>query len=389
MILRWLLLIPLILVFAPGPLNAQPTSEGIRMGPNLRDARDTYYNKMYEDIEIFRRILGRELQPLYPRVSYPNVTSNPFTTTFRSTNSTTSSDTGGGFLLLQEPNTYILASPPNKEESFSSLEGVYLKGQGVVYSATLASLHLPAKSEVFRVGSGVSGLTIVTQESEWETIRRQVRKEKDKPKKLEVSKPPSLSEVLLKVLAENGHNFSQLGENESLTLVFTVHEASPSAVAPKSGGRSAKTESNNANFGSRSDPRSQQRDLELLGELHLKQGKYGEALEVFEKAIQLRADLNALPTLYRRQAQCYLALGQDEQAEAVLDQLRSLLRGAAGDKNKPPLASKPAAALPVKLIIAVLKKQLDEVKQGKITFEEFRRQARVETLRFDTHRPSE
>jgi hypothetical protein len=33
------------------------------------------------------------------------------------------------------------------------------------------------------------------------------------------------------------------------------------------------------------------------------------------------------------------------------------------------------------------KKLLDETKEGKIPFEEFRRRARVETLRFDERRP--
>src|SRR5262249_9187603 len=95
-----------------------------------------------------------------------------------------------------------------------TLEGIYLKGQGVVYTVTLSSLQLTAKVETAK------------PVSEWESVRREFRKEKETPKKSDAGKVAGLREVLLKVLAENGHHFSRLGENESLTIVVTVHEES-------------------------------------------------------------------------------------------------------------------------------------------------------------------
>jgi hypothetical protein len=58
-----------------------------------------------------------------------------------------------------------------------------------------------------------------------------------------------------------------------------------------------------------------------------------------------------------------------------------------GTEAKPAPAAKPVAALPIKLIISAPKKLLDEAGKGKMTFEEFRRRASVETLRFADRRP--
>jgi tetratricopeptide (TPR) repeat protein len=383
---RWLLLILFMLVFAPSPLNAQPTSEGTRMGPNLRDARDTYYNKMYEDIEIFRRILGRELQPLYARVSAASVIGNPFTSSATAySNTVQDSGTGANSFLYTPNTTYSPGSGLNKQEVLSSLEGVYLKGQGVVYTATVLSLQPPSKATT--AGPVRLRLTVHQSDSDWESIRRQIRNEKEQPKKAETSKPPTLSDVLLKVLAENGHNFSQLGENETLTLVLTVHETGSSSATPKSGAASTNSIEYQAATSNRaSEERSQLRDLELLGELHLKQGKYEEAIRVFNRLLAQTTSSKEVTELYRKLAQCYLMQGQEEKARAVLDQAIALMKKEAEAKDKPLLAAKPAAALPVKLMISVQKKLLDQVKEGKITFEDFRRHAHVETLRFDARR---
>ncbi len=255
MILRSLLLVLFAIVFAPDFLHAQRLlrfSEKEIVATNDQPG----YDKMYEDIEILRRILDRKLKPLYPRVHVPNLLSNPFTSQLQSPYELAPGqlqspyDFAPGQLYTlyhrAEPRTYVLSSPPSKEEILSSLEGVYLKGQGVIYTATVSSLRLSGKAER---DSTVEALltTIAQQDSEWESVRRQVRNEKEKPKKPEASKPPSLSDVLLKVLAENGHHFSQLGENESLTIVLTMHETSPSSTAAKSAGGSAKEESKPAN----------------------------------------------------------------------------------------------------------------------------------------------
>ncbi len=409
MILRRRSLTLLALVLAPGLLSAQqqsPSSEAQQLQNSttmkfgmMWAKPQPDYDKMYEDIEIMRRILGRKLQPLYSRLSTVNVTPNPFTST--ATPHKTANKPGefivdfgfksqSPYLLLGEPQTYILASPPDREEILPSLEGVYLKGQGVIYTATLSSLQLPAKADA----DGAMRewrMAVLQRDTEWDSIRRQVRKDKEEPKKPEESKPPSLSDVLLKVLADNGHNFSQLGENESLTLVLTVHHSATAQSDAKAGtGAANKQRSTLATTGLGSGLRGKLSDLEMLGDLHQKQGRYEEALKAFQQAVDRKGlDPREAADLYRKLAQCYLTLDRIAEARSALEEAARILKNAqefAEDKAKEAAAKASAAALPVKLIISAPKKLLDQVKEGKISFEDFRRQASVETLRFGDRR---
>src|SRR5262249_45649518 len=88
--------------------------------------------------------------------------------------------------------------------------------------------------------------------------------------------------------------------------------------------------------------------------------------------------------LHRKLAQAYLMQEKIEKARSHLDQAIALLKEAEDAKSKPAPAVKPETApLPVKMIISVPKKLLDQAGEGKMTFEEFCRQASVETLRFE------
>jgi tetratricopeptide (TPR) repeat protein len=363
---------------------------------------------MYEDIEILRRILDRKLTSLYPSVPSKAVRADAFgsgTLSFPATADAFGSgtlsfppvDAATGTMYYTVENPKLIEGQKSSYQElygiynrypasipFRSLEGIYLKGQGVIYTATLASLQPPAKAEAD--GPARWKVDVVQLDSEWDSIRRQVRNEKEKPKKPEESKPPSLSDVLLKVLAENGHHFSQLGENESLTIVVTVHETSPSSPAAKSGTGSTKAESNPAPAGSDADTGREARNLEMLGELHLKQAKYQEAIMVFQRWLERTESPKQKAELRRKLAQCYLGLGEDEKARAELERAIALTKKATEAREKPAPDAKPPAALPVKLIISAPKKLLDQAKEGKISFEDFRRQASVETLRFGDRR---
>lgn len=404
MISRWLVVILFAIVFAPGLLHAQDAGSKPGLEPTPLSSPSTLgepraptdFNKMYEDIEILRRILDRKLTPLYPSIP--------------STGGRTDQSSYGNFSGQPDNNAPTLAGPADASYvlegqlvrsaqghilhrnqalypatiPFRSLEGVYLKGQGVIYTATLSSLQLPARAEA---DSTVREWTVAVlqQVTEWDSIRRQVRNEKETPKKAEASKPPSLIDVLLKVLADNGHHFSQLGENEGLTLVLTVHESHAPSAFTKTGTGSTRTEANStpaytdANF---------QRDLNniaLLGDLHFKQGKYQDAISAFEKLLELAKGTKHEAQVRRKLAQCYLGLGQDDKARTELEKAMTLTKQETDPKEKQPSAN-PAAALPVKLIISTPKKLLDQMKEGKVPFEEFRRQASVETLRFGDRR---
>lgn len=377
-----------VIVFVPGLLRAQANENPILYRSSVADS--TNNDKMYEDIEILRRILDRQLHDLYPSHTY---------TTFGMVGmqggqmGMQGGQMGmhGGMMGMRggmgdmQSGMGIAGGMMPVTMPIPSLEGVYLRGQGVLYTATLASLQRPVKTAKAETAKPVS---------EWESVRRQLRHEKEEPKKPEASKPLTLSDGLLKVLSENGHHFSQLGENESLTIVLTVHEANPPSSPQKSaggggsGGGMAKTGSKSANDGG-SDLRGKIGDLELLGDLHQKQGHYEEAITAFQKAVELKPSPKEAAGLYRKLAQCYLALEKNEEARSVLNQYTEFLIHAQLVRNarNTSAAAKPSApALPIKLIISAPKKLLGELKAGRISFDDFRHQAHIETLRFDERR---
>lgn len=382
------------IISAPSLLRAQQQPTRILADPDQLEARIRVElvndrDKMYEDIEILRRILDRKLESRYPAHTY-----QAFGIAGVGGMGGMQPGMPGAGMRGMQGGMGIAGGMMPVTVPMRSLEGAYLKGQGVVYTATLKSLQPSAKMEADHLVTE-GRVEITLRESDWEKTRRQVRNEKEKPKKPEASKPPSLSDVLLKVLAENGHNFSQLGENESVTIILTVHESNPPAPARKSGGSgkggSAKPGTQIRKTTGVALHRDDASDQELLGDLHQKQGHYEEALRAFMEAATREPGPSSKEAqrLYRKIAQCYLALGQDDKARKALDQILSFEKESAEAKDKPVPDVKPAAALPVKLIISAPKKLLDYAKAGKITFEEFRRQAHVETLRFDRRRGRE
>jgi tetratricopeptide (TPR) repeat protein len=328
---------------------------------------------MYEDIEIFRRILDRKLHALYPRSLHPSGGGMGGMAGFQ-----------GGAIGFQGGMAGMPGMPGMSPGSLANtntvwveavgnpVEGVYLKGQGVVYTATLSSLQPPR----------TSGKTEAPQPvSEWDSFRREVRNEKEKPKPPEANKPPELSDLLLKVLAENGRHFAQLGANESLTIVLTVHEKNTPSTERKPAGQPAQSR-----LRPKFAPESKVVDLELLGDLHLKQGHYGQARDAFREALALKPGRAQAEMLARKLAQAYLMLDKVEEARAALDQAIALVKEGADVKDRPPVKLV-APVLPVKLIVSAPKNLLDQVGEKKITFEDFRRRASVETLRFgDSHR---
>ena len=368
MIARLSLVTLSILVLAPPLLHAQtepqnptPTSAATTSQHTVVAGRDAM--KMYEDIEIFRRILDRKLNSYYPRI------------TLESTGGMTGMQ--GGMMGFQGGGmmgTMTMAGnlPPGTTLSFPvqihreisrTLEGVYLEGQGIIYTATLSSLQSRGKAEA----------PPPPPVDEWESIRRLLHNEKEEPKKAEAGKPPELSDVLLKMMAEYGHHFSQLHDNESLTLILTVRDAGSSATKP-----AKKAELNPADA-------QKVRDLERVADLHQKQGQYNEAIANYLRLVELNLGPKQEATLHRKLAQCYLSLAQDEKARTELDAAQAQLKKEKDDKDKP--ASKPAAAaLPVKLMISVPKRLLDQMVTGKMPFDEFRRRASVRKLTFDEHR---
>jgi hypothetical protein len=397
MIARSLLLAVCIAALLTSLSRAQEAAQPAVSSATAADS--TADRKMYEDIEILRRILDRKLHTLYPpthnwvemfgvvpsnqqlpnapyvypNLAFPNVNPN-LSSLVRPNAGQSLTDwvaLPNGTLMYN-----TLQQRPQTQEVSFQLEGVYLKGQGVVYTVTLPTLQASTK-----VKKPVKPI------SEWESVRREFHKEKETPKKSDEGKEAGLREVLLKVLAENGSHFSRLGENESLTLVVTAHDERKSQSPRKSEAKPAKPESNPSAakaLASALESPKKANDFELLGDLHLKQGRSEDAITAFQKAVELVSGSKQKAALHRKLAQAYLMQEKNEKARSHIDQAIALLKEAADAKNKPaPAAKAETTPLPVKMIISVPKKLLDQASDGKMTFEEFCRRASVETLRFE------
>src|SRR5205807_3120108 len=206
--------------------------------------------KMYEDVEIMRRIINRKLG-LWPGLIALNTK-----------NCTVCHDVSGSH-VGQDPelvrrlsldlfgtlpavadfagddwlDVFVANDTHGYESAHASLgvptdvEGVYLKGQGAVYTLTLPP---PRRSP--RVATKE---TLSKPLTDWERALRSVRGDQPTPQKSEPVKEPSergvfaelekggylgLTEAILRVLAENGHHFSQLAPDEKITVAVTFRE---------------------------------------------------------------------------------------------------------------------------------------------------------------------
>jgi tetratricopeptide (TPR) repeat protein len=267
-------------------------------------------------------------------------------------------------------------------------EGVYLKGQGVVYTLTLPRPQPKAKP-----GAAPPAPKPV---SDWDRVRRELHNEKPEAlKKVPPPREPTLEEILLKVLAENGHHFTQLGDNESLTVVVTFRGGDPAPASttatagPEPSGKKEEQAKAAAALGMIDLTRTGGQDYELLGDLHQKQGKAAEAVKAYRQALEQNRDANAAPTLYRKLAQALLSEGKDDEARQVLTRLLDQRKKEQAAPKPPPATvteGKPSS-VPAKLIVSASKTLLDQVGAGKMSLEEFEKAATVEHVNGTQARP--
>jgi hypothetical protein len=221
-----------------------------------------------------------------------------------------------------------MASVYSADAAAPLTEGVYLKDCGVVYTATLPSTGfdpLPGS----KAGSGSKAPS-----DDWDRIRKEIRGETPEPEGRPLAGHQPLSEVILKVLAENGKHFTSLNEGERITVAITFRGAAactachqnpwskedlyktypgtnlaapipatksssgapvnpnspgaPGASQPGTGsGPSAPIESGVPLRASQETPAwvTEVRNEVLLGDLHLKQGKGQEAVAAYKTAM--------------------------------------------------------------------------------------------------------
>jgi hypothetical protein len=302
-------------------------------------------------------------------------------------------------------------------------EGVRLPGRGVVFTATLP---MPPKDPLAAAEKPADKPLTA-----WEQERRALRGETDKPVKAE-SRAPSLSETILRLLAENGKHFTELGPDEEVTVAVVFrpgkllggeqcilcHQASPHAMwkywyntdpqgtdSKADPGRSGGERPAKSVLVDPEKPAESVVDLFrnglALGDLNLKQGKPREAVKIYRELIDKCGDtLEALEKLpaessraervhvvrvgmeaYAKLAQAQVALGEND---AVLKMLKEweafshkFVQLAASPKTQPEPKT-PPSPLPTRLTISAPKKLLDQVGAGKISFDEFRKTATIE-----------
>jgi hypothetical protein len=259
-------------------------------------------------------------------------------------------------------------------------QGVYLKGQGVVYTLTLPLPQAKPKADAAKAPPRPA--------SDWDRVRREVRNEKPEPEKKETPrKEPTLADILLQVLLENGHHFTQLGDNDSLSIVVTFPANGQAPVnAPNTPRVDATFLAPNAPAPSSPDNSGQ--DYELLGDLHLKQGKAADAEKAYQQAIAQSTSTRRTAALRGKYAQALLSEGKTEEAAHILNQSLAEMKK---EQAVPPQPSQPAAAarpaLPAKLIVSASKKLLEQAAGSKMSLEDFQKMATVEYLNFTPPQP--
>lgn len=369
---------------------------------------------LYEDIEIMRQLLDRRLRDFgrpdgqragYETQQLSQVTHNGQPNS--ALDATAQTFLGAVNRYGNQSNDATYSDMMNRyytpsSRSAAPVEGVYLERAGAVFTVTL-----PAPAGDPRPSSPKAATAPAADE--WEKTRKQLRGEKSDATSTPPAHPPTIGDVILRTLADNGKHFRRLDNDDRLTVVVTFHRhrTQPSAmndyqpasafvqnVAPSSKANNRAALADWMVGGTAASPT---RDLELLGDLHLKQQQYDQALEslqraiaAIEKEVQVHPDVAAsrrLSELLTKQAQALLATGKADEARAALEKSRRINIDLTGTPNAPKPVQPEAAKLPAKLIISARKDLLDAVGSGKIDYEAFRQQVTAEYLTLGEEKP--
>jgi hypothetical protein len=323
------------------------------------------------------------------------------------------------------------SADPHRAAVPASIEGTYLAGQGVVFSMTL-----PAQARADLATTPPASES--KRASEWDQIRGQLHGERQQA--ADAPKHDTLTDALLHLLASNGKNFTHLPENENITIAVTFRNesagnfsywlssdgsvrsflndgtsntrllgmSSGSSTIGSSTGSGSSTSSGGTTMGlgtsssSSNEAMTPERELELLGDLHLKRNNLAEAATSYERAIAKLREMSLKPNVPMEHAQAaldktnarlrdlsgklaevYIKLGKLDAAKKALSENPISMTV---DNNASTPKAPPAMRLSGKLILTAAKRDLDRVGNGQIPFSEFQKLASIQILNFDMPR---
>jgi hypothetical protein len=463
-----------VLLLVPGLATSQQPGNvsGGGSGPLPPRAAPT---RMYEDIEIMRRLLEGNLRSIYgipargefafwaDTLQNPNSSSSQLNTPFdalaRSYLQGASTMTDANKAALFRGST-TQTRDPHRNLFLPAAEGVHLPGYGVVYAMTLPPPSEPAKPEMPQPTRKPI--------SDWDRTRKELRGEKVEADPPPEQRPPSVSGTILKVLADNGHNFADLKAEEVVTVAITFRSkwgqwsaqcttchampsghggvgmdmgapsagslglsgappgpggdglmlggggsapqpaggggkgsaSGPNQLGPSSRGGGGDADSGGGSAAGRDSLWDKIQDRVLLGDLHVKQGRLKEALDAYLPAADAleqymnntwnwdKDQVKAARELYGKLIQAHLAMGDNAAAKRVMDRIDKIpaAKNAWEVKvSQKPTSTQPGSSpvvLPGKMIVTATKRQLDQVASGKLSFEEFKKEATVQYLNF-------
>ncbi len=260
----------------------------------------------------------------------------------------------------------------------------------------------------------------------WEAAAKGLRGEpipKPARKAKPIPRPPTRDELvdrLLEVLAENAPNFRHLTPQDRLTVAITFPRAKATAGSAEkgksrasiadeafivnvqvqeaaAGAPSGKEDLNISRgyliLGDRGDIGFDDRPAntgdarsshEVSGDLHMRQTNYRKAVEAYRQALKRAPTRSAVQI---KLAQAYLALGNLEEAQKLIERARKLAPDSDRPQDAVPGAQPRQIPLPAKLTVSVPKSRLDEVAAGKLKREDLKPHATVDYFNPPTDRP--
>ena len=224
---------------------------------------------MAEHIEVFRQVLRRRLA---------RAASSSRASAGQYVNYADAASVAQHLGSFTDSRSYNVNAPGSEPD----VEGVYLPGYGVVFTATLPTAWRDARPR----DDQPAAKTL----SEWARAQMELRGLKAEPADFVENRPPSIRDVLLRMLADNGRHLTHLGGSERVSIVVTFRDSAgpwaPLTPLARSGAiylapslRSAVAPTNGPLLSSAPAPASgamptTARDYELLADLHLKQQQY-------------------------------------------------------------------------------------------------------------------